>query len=229
MSPFGRGSNHLSPAGAAASPAGPAGPAGMMSDCGSYASLASNPVMKIPLSFLHPPPHSPRLATLLPHFPSTAPSKLQRFEWLSTPPPTNRCQIGLEFKWSVSPTSGGPANTIPFFKRNAAWLRRWKPRRRRPRIRRRVLNLGVVPRHGGCQSKCVSTPPLEQFGPRVPVQIDKQLIGGAGAADPPAASSTRRSQNSIFRESAGEGLSCWKRAWLMHRQHFGGSLLCRVA
>lgn len=143
------------------------------------------------------------------------------------PPPTpRRCQIGLEFKWSVSPASGRPANAIPFFLsvtlRGCAALK--KPRRRRPRIWRRVLNLSAVPRHGGCQSKCVSTPPLEQFGPRVPVQIDKQLIGGAGAADPPAASSTRRSQNSIFRESAGEGLSRWKRAWLMRRQHFGGSL-----
>lgn len=139
-------------------------------------------------------------------------------------PPPRRCQIGLEFKWSVSPASGRPANVIPFFKRNVAWLRCWKPHRRRPRIWRRVLNLSAVPRHGGCQSKCVSTPPLEQFGPRVPGQIDKQLIGGAGAADPPAAASTRRSQNSIFRESAGEGLSRWKRAWLMRRQHFGGSL-----
>lgn len=222
MSPFGRGPNHLSPAGAAASPASPAG---MMSDCGSYASPASDPVMKISLSFLHPP--SP--ATLLPHFPSSAPSKLQRFEWLSTPPLPHWCQIGLEFKWSVSPASDGPANAILFFKRNAAWLWRWKPRRRPSRFWRRVLNLGAVPRHGGCQSKCVSSPPLEQFGPRAPVQIDKQLIGEAGAADPPAASSTRRSQNSIFRESAGEELSCWKRVWLMHRQHFGGSLLCRVA
>lgn len=89
MSPFGRGPNHLSPAGAAASPAGPAGPAGMMSDCGSYASPASDPMMKIPLSFLHPP-----LTTLLPHFPSSAPSKLQRFE---CPPP-----VGVKLVWSLN-------------------------------------------------------------------------------------------------------------------------------
>lgn len=226
MSPFGRGPNHLSPAGAAASPAGPAGPTGMMSDCGSYASPASDLVMKISLSFLHPPPPPASLPFYLISLP-VLPVSCRGLS--GSPPPPHRCQIGLEFKWSVSPASGRPANAIPFFKRNTAWLRRWKPRRRPSRIWRRVLTLGAVPHHGGCQSKCVSTPPLEQFGPRAPVQIDKQLIGGAGAADPPAASSTRRSQNSIFRESAGEELSCWKRAWLMHRQHFGGSLLCRVA